>query len=55
MLAGIRVLDLTQYLSGPTATLLLAGMGADVLKVEIGPGGDPSRPEPGHGFYFRIR
>lgn len=46
MLQGIRVLDLTQYLSGPTATLLLAGYGSDVVKVELGPVGDPSRRLP---------
>ena len=43
LLDRIRVLDLTQYLSGPTATLLLAGLGADVIKVELAPGGDPCR------------
>ncbi|MDH4143817.1 MAG: CoA transferase [Acidimicrobiia bacterium] len=46
MLQGIRVLDLTQYLSGPSAARLLAAMGADVIKVELGPGGDPSRALP---------
>lgn len=43
MLNGVRVLDLTQYLSGPTCTLLLAGLGADVIKVEPGPNGDMCR------------
>jgi alpha-methylacyl-CoA racemase len=42
MLAGIRVLDLSQYLPGPCATRLLSDMGADVVKVEP-PGGEPGR------------
>ena len=45
-LDGVRVLDLTQYLSGPSCTLLMAGLGADVIKIEPAPGGDASRALP---------
>lgn len=41
-LRGVRVLDFTQNLPGPYATLLLAGMGAEVIKVEP-PRGDTGR------------
>ena len=42
-LAGMRVLELAQIMSGPTCGMLLADMGADVIKVEKLPGGDDSR------------
>ena len=41
-LAGTRVLDLSQYIPGPYAGLMLADLGAEVVKVEP-PGGDPAR------------
>lgn len=43
VLDGVKVVDLTRYLSGPTATMLLADMGADVVKIEGLPRGDPAR------------
>jgi formyl-CoA transferase len=42
-LAGLRVLELGQLLAGPFAGYLLAGFGADVIKVEPPDGGDPLR------------
>src|SRR5690349_18877179 len=56
MLSGIKVLDFTQYLAGPTVTRLMAEMGAEIIKVEIAPMGDPSRILPfiksGRSGYF---
>lgn len=46
MLRGYRILDLTQYLAGPMVTRLLAEMGPEIIKVELAPGGDPSRMLP---------
>jgi crotonobetainyl-CoA:carnitine CoA-transferase CaiB-like acyl-CoA transferase len=46
MLDGYRVFDFTQVLAGPTTTRYMAEMGAEVVKVEIGPNGDISRQVP---------
>lgn len=57
-LRGVRVLDLTRHLPGPLAALLLADMGAEVLKIEP-PDGDgmremgPRRAD-GRSAYFAI-
>ncbi|MET1045482.1 MAG: CoA transferase, partial [Hyphomicrobium sp.] len=43
LLDGVRVIDLTTSIAGPSATMLLADMGAEVLKIERPNGGDDAR------------
>jgi crotonobetainyl-CoA:carnitine CoA-transferase CaiB-like acyl-CoA transferase len=45
-LTGYKVLDFTHALAGPTTTRLMAEMGAEVIKVEQAPNGDPARLVP---------
>jgi crotonobetainyl-CoA:carnitine CoA-transferase CaiB-like acyl-CoA transferase len=45
-LDGLRVIDVTTHLSGPYCSMLLADMGADVIKVERPDGGDEARRMP---------
>jgi crotonobetainyl-CoA:carnitine CoA-transferase CaiB-like acyl-CoA transferase len=46
VLDGYKVLDFTHIVAGPTCTLMLAEMGAEVIKVEFAPNGDEARGGP---------
>jgi len=56
-LAGLRVVDLSQFLPGPQLTLMMADHGAEVIKIEPPGEGEPGRhiglAEGGHTVFFR--
>lgn len=51
-LGGIRVLELGHTVMGPTCGLVLADMGAEVIKIERAPRGDDTRRLLGYGQGF---
>jgi len=56
-LSGVRVVDLSLFLPGPHLTTIMADHGAEVIKVEPYPHGEPARHAPyklgGHSVWFR--
>ena len=53
-LDGVRVIEFTHMVMGPTCGMILADLGAEVIKIEP-PGGDKTRKLPGLGIgFFRI-
>src|SRR5215475_11494855 len=43
LLCGLRVVDCSTYIAGPAAAVILSDFGADVIKIERPPHGDPYR------------
>ena len=52
LLSGLRVLELGHIVSGPSAGLILADLGADVIKIERPEGGDQSRARPDRSMFL---
>ncbi len=53
-LSGIRVIEFSHMVMGPTCGLILADLGADVIKIEPGPDGDKTRRLTGSGAGFFV-
>jgi len=52
LLSGIRVLELGHIVSGPSAGMILADLGADVIKIERPDGGDQARARPDRSMFL---